>query len=480
MLIRQTILYLPAQFLAPVAQFLSMMVWTFWLVPEEMATFVLVTSTQELAYMVSRSWFSFYALRFLPEPGEGRRRFLDTETTLLALLTLPELAAAGLSVHFFDGRGDGLVVFLTIAAFYVTRGISNHLSERARAQDAIFAYTLLQTAGPVGGLVAGIVVTQFVGATAGHLLLAYAGMQVVGTLAALPMIGMSFRLARIDLAILKAAIANGGPMLAVNGIGWLGENSIRYVVDYVGGAAAFGLMAVGWGIGRRAASVASMLVTAAAFPIAARLINAGNREAALEQLRLNAALLAAVLLPAVIGLELVSGILVDLAVAEPYREVTGAIVGLAALGGLVRAFHTHGSGQMLILDGRYLLIGALGLFEILLTGALAVAGFAIDGLVGVVTGALIATLLLLAVSGTLAVTLSGFRIPVVDLMRIGAATAVMALAVSQVQWPHSALGLVGAASLGGVCYVAALAAVYYRQLPALFDRLMKTRGRRRT
>lgn len=36
-------------------------------------------------------------------------------------------------------------------------------------------------------------------------------------------------------------------MLVVNGIGWFGENGIRYVVDHVGGATAFGLM-VGWGL----------------------------------------------------------------------------------------------------------------------------------------------------------------------------------------------------------------------------------------
>ena len=45
MLIRQTILYLPAQLLSPVAQFLSVMIWTWWLPPAQMSTFVLVTST---------------------------------------------------------------------------------------------------------------------------------------------------------------------------------------------------------------------------------------------------------------------------------------------------------------------------------------------------------------------------------------------------------------------------------------------------
>ena len=469
MLIRQTVLYLPAQFLSPVAQFLSMMIWTWWLSPTEMSTFVLVTSTQELAYMVSRSWFSFYTLRFLPpaEDVNGRRRYLETETTLLVILTLPELVAAALSMHFFDGRGDSLIIFLIIAAYYVTRGLNNHFGERARAQDKIFAYTLLLTSGPVGGLVAGFLVTKIFGASAGELLLAYAAMQALGTAVALPMIGASFRTARLDLVILKDAILNGGPMLAINGIGWFGENGIRYVVEHIGGSAAFGLMAVGWGLGRRSASVASMLVAVAAFPIAARLINAGDREAALDQLKTNAALLTAVLLPSVVGLWLVTDILVDLAVAETYRDVTRAILGIAAFGGMVRAYHAHATGQMLTLDRRYGLLVIIGLFEIVATIGLATIGFYMDYLVGVVIGALVASGLTLALSATIAVRLCGFRFPVADTARIAVASLVMGLVVHAVNWPHTALGLVGAVSIGGLFYVATLAAVYYRHLPPL-------------
>jgi O-antigen/teichoic acid export membrane protein len=469
MLIRQTILYLPAQFLSPVAQFLSVMIWTWWLPPAQMSTFVLVTSTQELAYMLSRSWFSFYTLRFLPpaEDVTGRRRYLETETTLLVLMTLPELAAAALSMHFFDGNGDPFLVFLIIAAYYVTRGLNNHFGERARAQDKILAYTLLLTSGPVGGLVAGVVATEIFGASAGELLVAYAAMQALGTVVALPMIGASLRTARLDLTIFKAAVLNGGPMLAVNGIGWFGENGIRYVVDHIGGSAAFGLMAVGWGLGRRSASVASMLVAVAAFPIAARLINAGDRDAALEQLKTNAALLTAVLLPSVVGLWLVTDILVDLAVAETYREVTRSILGLAAFGGMVRAYHSHATGQMLTLDRRYGLLVIVGLFEIVATAGLAVVGFYMNYLVGVVVGALIASGLTLAFSATLAIRLCGFRFPVADTVRIALATAVMAGVVHAIDWPHTALGLVGATLIGGLSYVMALAAVYYRRLPPL-------------
>ena len=108
-----------------------------------------------------------------------------------------------------------------------------------------------------------------------------------------------------------------------------------------------------------------------------------------------------------------------------------------------------------------------GLFEIMATAGLAVVGFSMNYLVGVVVGALIASGLTLALSATIAIRLCGFRFPIVDTARIALATTVMGLVVHSIDWPHTALGLVGATLIGGLSYVLALAAVYYRHLPPL-------------
>ncbi|MBS1168011.1 MAG: polysaccharide biosynthesis protein [Proteobacteria bacterium] len=134
---------------------------------------------------------------------------------------------------------------------------------------------------------------------------------------------------------------------------------------------------------------------------------------------------------------------------------------------MVRAYHSHATGQMLILDRRYGLLVMVGLFEIVVTTGLATVGFYMDYLVGVVVGALLASSLTLALSATFAIRLCGFRFPVADTARIAIASLVMGLVVHAVNWPHTALGLVGAVSIGGLSYVMALAAVYYRQMPPL-------------
>ena len=77
MLLRQTILYLPAQIVGPLAQFLSVILWTYFLSPQEMGTFALITAAQELAYTAIVFWFTLYTVRYFDKlrPPPTRIRF---------------------------------------------------------------------------------------------------------------------------------------------------------------------------------------------------------------------------------------------------------------------------------------------------------------------------------------------------------------------------------------------------------------------
>ncbi len=462
MLLRQTLLYMPAQFLAPAAQFVSALAWTWWLGPADLGAFVLVSATQELAYLFALAWFSNYALRYMPARADAELygRFLGTETTLMLLLALPQFLAAWVTVAVVDAA-DGTAAGVAIAgAYFVTRGLNMHYAERARAQGQIGAYTVLQIAGPLGGLAFGFAALTLFGGGSLTLLAAYAAAQALGTLIALPMIGFRLMPARPDRQILKQAGAYGGPVLVLSVLGWAGENNLRYVVEHVSGPEAFGLMAVGWGIGRRCASVASMLVMAAAFPLASRLLNQGDRAAAMVQLKINAALLGAVLFPTVVGVVMVGGLLTDLAVAAEYRETTKAILGLSALAGALRFLHLHSTDQNLVLERRFGLAGLVHVSEILLTLVLAGAGLAWGGFVGAVAGAALASGLTVILSGWIAVTTLGFQVPWTDLARAMTASAVMAMVLERTPYPPTALGLGLAVVVGGASYAASMALLY--------------------
>lgn len=466
MLIRDTLRYLPAQLLSPLAQLASMVLWTHWLAPAGMGVFTLVTVAQELAYMACLGWFSVYALRFLPAADDvaGRRRYLATENAVVLASVVAGLVGAGLTLLALPAGHQSAGTLLAIGAFFATKACNQHYAERARAQSAFMAYTLLQLGGPVGGLLLGWLAMQHLAATPALLLGAYAVAQLVGMLLAWPSLGLHWGLARPDLTMLKSAIGFGGPVLGLLALGWVGENYIRYLVQWREGATTLGLMVVGWALGRRCASVVAMLVTTAAFPLAARLLNAGRRDEALAQLRTNAILLIAVLLPATTLVELLGDTLVELVVAPVYREMTAELLSLSMLAGAVRNLHLHVTDQLMVLEKRWTILAWLDVAEISLCALASLAGLALWGLHGAVLGQGLGSLLMLGLSIHVTRTRMGFDWPwqatAKVLLACGAVAGVLVLVAPR----HDIPGLVLAALLGALVYAGAMAGLFRGEL----------------
>jgi O-antigen/teichoic acid export membrane protein len=476
MLLRQTLRYLPAQLLSPAFQLLSMVAWTYWLNPSEMGNYVLISATQEFVYLFALSWFSIYALRFMPfERGAVERQsYLQTEATILALSipisALGAIATAALIDGSFSWQSIAIIAF-----FFSTRGSNTHYSERARAQSNIAAYTLLQTIGPILGFFIAIAFLEFLAPTSDMLLLAYAIAQWIGSLVAAPMIGVSILPRTLSRSIVKAAFAYGGPILVLFALGWIAENNFRYIVEHMSGAAAFGLMAVGWGLGRRCASFGAMLVTTAAFPIAARLLNEGKRTEALAQLSTNAALLFGVMAPTVAGLALVGALATELLIAPIYREMTAAILGLSALAGAIRFFHIHVTDQIFILEQRVRYAGIVDIVEIAATVLLTIIGLMIGGPVGAVIGSATGSAIAALVSAYLAVRRMDFIMPYRDLGKILLATGLMAGCISLLPIHPTVGGLILAIAVGVVAYALAISVIYRGEVRPILDRFLSHR-----
>jgi O-antigen/teichoic acid export membrane protein len=253
-------------------------------------------------------------------------------------------------------------------------------------------------------------------------------------------------------------------MIALGVLGWVGENYIRYMVQWREGAATLGLMIVGWALGRRCASVASMLVTTAAFPLASRLLNQGRRDEALQQLRNNAALLMAVLVPITAGVMVLGPTLVALAVAEEYRQVTAELLALSVFAGALRNLHMHITDQLMVLERRFAMVARVDVVEIALCVAFSWVGLVYHGLHGAIWGQALGSALSLMLSMYWARTHLQFDWPRSESLKILAATGVMSAALLGLPtWSHVA-GLVAASVLGALVYVLTLAVLFHSEL----------------
>jgi O-antigen/teichoic acid export membrane protein len=470
MLIAHTLKYLPAQLLSPLAQLVSMVLWTHWLAPQEMGVFTLVSVTQEMAYLGCLGWFAIYALRYLPPEGQAAARlnYLGTENSVvLSSIALSALVGA-VTTWALPGERSWAGSALAISGFFASKAISTHYAERARAQSSFLAYSVLQMSGPVGTLGLGLLAFRYFEPTAEVLLAAYAVAQTLGVLLALPGLGLSLRLPRPDTALLRTAMAFGGPVLALGALGWVAENYIRYLVQWHSGAAELGLMIVGWSLGRRCASVAATFVITASFPLAARLLNENRRAEALSQLQMTAALMVGVMVPITAALAVLGPTLVELFVAHEYQAITSELLGLSVLAGAVRNLHMHTTDQLMVLDRRIWMLAKVDLVEIVLCAACSLAGLVMWGLRGAVVGQAIGSLFTLGLSIWLARHRLGLRWPWAESAKVLVASAVMLLALAGLHAQHNALGLGLASLLGAVVYGVACSVLFAPSLRRLW------------
>jgi O-antigen/teichoic acid export membrane protein len=269
--------------------------------------------------------------------------------------------------------------------------------------------------------------------------------------------------------MIRAALRYGLPLLASGITTWISLNGIRIVVERFGGAVELGLLSVPWGVGQRVASVAAMLVAAAAFPLAVRLVVSGEKDKALSQLALNGAMLIAILLPTAAGLIVLNEPAVRLMIAAPFQETTMLLLPLVALSGAIRNIRVHYADQVFLLFERSDRAFLVSAGEALFCMAGCVIGYRIGGLWGCVVGCIAGHGLAMLLGFGLAVLGHGLRIPVGDVAKPLLASLVMAAILNAFIWPGGAMGLGLAVLVGAVVYAVMMAMLHIPLLMRVID-----------
>ncbi|MEQ1710371.1 MAG: lipopolysaccharide biosynthesis protein [Hyphomicrobium sp.] len=479
MLLRQTILYLPAQVVGPVFQFVSAVVWTYYLSPAEMGAFALIAAAQELVYLGSLFWFSLYTVRYFDgaDDAPARAAYLDTELalfgastagTVLVVMVLPLLISAHWSPQLVAAS----------AAYMASRALVTHLTDRARTEADTLAYTVLQSMWPVAGLGLGLGLIALLGPSAAAVLWGYALAQLLSLAFAVWRLGFGSRPTAASREMVGAALTYGLPLVIGAVLVWVANNGVRFVVEWSEGAAAVGLVTVGWALGLRAAAFAAMLVTAAAFPLAVRRARDGGMAEGQAQLERNGILLMVALAPAAGGLWAVSEPLVRLIIAEPYRDMTIAVLPLAIVAGALRNFRIHFGEQVFLLHENPKVPLVNDAIDAVATIAGAAIGLHLGGLPGVVAGAAVGTMASLVVTLAVAWRWYRFALPLKDFAKLAAASTIMVVVVRMLPTQPTALGLAIAMAVGVAVYATALLGLYPEARGVVLTQARRLAGKR--
>jgi len=391
MLIRQTLLYVPAGVLGPLLQLATIVVWTHWLKPSELGLYTLVIALQDLLHLIGIAWWSHYVLRYGGAPGaEPRDQLMMTERGLLVLAGLAQaVLVPALAFALFDLPADPALL-ASIALATLGRTAVTHWSVRARAEQRIGLYALAQTLAPALGLVLALLL--FVSGQA-NLVGVFLAMAVAYVMVAVSMglrLGALRQGLRIDDAVLRLSLRYGLLTTVGSLFAWISIQSVRFTNEALLGTAAVGLLAVGWGIGQRIASQIGVLATTAVLPIAIAKEREGGHSAGLAQLSLGGYLLVTTLLPATVALALLAEPMALLIAAEPFQAATVQILPFAMMAGAARVLRHHYLDDVLQLIERPGLMTLLDAVEAALTVLFCYLGALWLGMLGSVAGCLVA------------------------------------------------------------------------------------------
>jgi O-antigen/teichoic acid export membrane protein len=466
MLLRHTLLYLPAQIVGPLFQLIAMIVWTHVVDEHTLGVITLVTATHELLQIAFLAWWSQYALRFFgryQDKGDALR-FYRTENAILLVSVILQsiIVIAVLLLVIAPDAKTGLLA--ATVGYVITRTLNLYIGERARVRHQIWVYSIQQIVGPSIGFVVGLVLIKLIGQSAEWPLAGYALAQLAAAIIVLPKIGYSRIFWPLDREIVNHALHYGIPLIIGGALGWVGLNASRFIVNEMSGVAAAGLFAVGYGLGQRAAAVAAMLVTAAAFPLAVKSMEQSGSKVAMRQLADNSALLIAILVPSITGIFVLRAEIVHLLIATPFQQVTLAVLPLSALAGAIRSLRAHFVDQAFLLHNRTRLMIVVAAIDAAVTVVLTPFFIQYWGLVGAAGATVLAAIAAAIVSSAIGFSKLGLTLPFKHLVPIALATTAMAALLGHLPEARSVVALAGHIATGAVIYLALLVLLYATSL----------------
>jgi len=445
----------PLQLVQAVVGFGALAAFTRLMSAEEFGRYALALSLSMAAHTVLFTWAEAAAFRFFAAAQAGRR-LADHFATLIAValvLGLVTLIVTGfiLTRAGFGADVNALAAFAAGAA--MLRFITKLGRESDRAALAFTRYALLETAYLAIGFAAGIAfLTVFdLGAAA-----PFAGLALGGAIIALSDAPRLYAQAKGGYATFtrgRRYASYGAPLamaLAVD----LGVQAIaRIILADQASTASLGAYAAAFGLARPL-DLIFIGLSAAFAPLVFAAYESKGPDEARDVARKAFAALAALSLPACVGLALVAEPLAALMIGESLRAEAGLALPWLALAGLFSGFTLYYWSEAFQLTQRTglraLLMLGPGVVQLGATVLLAPSHGAVGAAIAAAAGAVLGFALLALIGRGLI----ALPIPVGALARAAAATGIMAAVITAL--PDGA-GLVVKVFTGGVVY--ALAAI---------------------
>jgi len=457
MLIKKTIQNLPAQLLAPLAQFLSIVAWTHLANQETIGLVTLITSSQELFNAVVLLWWTQFFMRHYHEYKNSNNSdlFFGTSRLLVALIASVQVVLAVINLRIIYPTAD-INLFLVVSGFVFFRCINQYLCVVAVTEGSALRNSVHTLSGPFFGLLIGLFLLKINYPSPIWPLLGYLIGEFLGVVFFVLFPGKKLYLKFcFDKKIVISAVKYGGPLPIQGLLSWASTNISRYLVTWQLGLSMAGNFAVGYGLGIRAGSMAAMVVTVVALPLAIKIHHQKGELEGIRQLSHNSVLLLGVMVPSLVGLAVLNNYIIDFMLAEDYKNSTKDILVWSLVAGGAISYVSHFLNHIFFLKKKTIWLPVIEFVVLVCTVVLSFFLIEKIGLAGAVIGVVIPKFFQIIVLLPILTVTLGLLVPWSDYARIFTAATLMAVFVHYTDWYFN-LGFVISVIVGVFIYLIAM------------------------
>jgi O-antigen/teichoic acid export membrane protein len=449
-LAKQILSYLPSTIGTAIVSALSLVLYTRVLLPAEFGRYALVIGTVEFIQLICFEWISLSYQRFYHRNAlDEQREFLDSSALGIAGLLCAVVPVIYSSILLMLPLSDQLKTALWFGLpLVILRGVLRLMLGRFRAKVEVFLHNLAEFSQMVLGLLIGILLIVVCDLSeVGALLGSAIGCGIV-LLANIYRSKFSLQLKHFDFELTLSLLRYGLPMAIIFALTFVLTTSDRFFIQYFHGSEEVAWFTANYLLIMRSLDLAFAIVQIPMHNLNFAALEKGGVSCAQVSLKHNGTVLLFVGLPATVGITLISDPLGRLVLGPEYMAFSGWMILGVAVSIFVSRFKDFFLDEGFHLSYRtdlrlYSLVPAALLkisLSFLLIPFLGLAG-AVIVLCAAQACAFVTTGILLR--GTFPVTL-----PIMETLRILAASAIMGVVLLTAQIPSHPAGLVGAVVLG--------------------------------
>jgi O-antigen/teichoic acid export membrane protein len=454
MLLRHGAFYVVARGAPAIVSLLAISVYSRLLSPEAYGQYALVIAGVGLANKLVFEWLRLSLLRFLPGYQTQRSMFVSTLFAGFASLLLLTAVLGGAALLAITDPVSLKLIAIGLPLLWIQALFDVHL-EFQRSRLSPIAYGAMSLSKALLALAFGVALV-WAGFGAIALLL---GLLFGLLLPLLPPLVHELRSARpalVDRTLLVALCRYGAPLAMTAALGFIVQNSDRFMIAWLLGDGAVGRYALSYDLANNSVGVVFVVVNLAAYPLVIRALERDGLEAARHQLKQSLKALVGVGLPATVGLIIVAPNAATVLLGDQFQEDAGLLIRWIAVGTLLnqlRAFYFDLAFQL----ARSTLVQMwVSASSALLNVALNLWWIPAVGIMGAAYATVVSYAYAAVASGLLGRRAFPLPAPDADIAKICLATAGMTLTLWLMGSGHGVMDLVVQIGSGGSAYLGLL------------------------